>query len=73
MVPFKVTLEDAKSFAKVWNYKGISVPLDEVHAQFATDYANIAIRSFIEFTMAQAKARAEAEAAKAAPLITLEG
>lgn len=73
MNPFKVSLDDAKSFAKVWNYKGLAVPLDEIHCQFANDFANIAIRSFIEFTMAQAKARAEAEAAKAAPLITLEG
>lgn len=72
MQPFRVKLEDAENFAKVWNFKGISVPLSDVHAQFACDFANIAIRSFIEFTMAQAKARAEEEAAKSAPLVTLE-
>lgn len=66
---FRVSPTDATDFAKVWKYKGLSVPLTEVHAQFATDFANIAIRSFIEFTMAQAKARAEAETTKNAPLI----
>lgn len=70
MHPFKVKLEDAVSFSKVWNYKGISVPLDEVHCQFASDYANIVIRSFIEFTLQQAAAKkAELEAK---PLVSLE-
>lgn len=72
MQPFKVSPTDAVGFAKVWKFKGLAMPLSDVHTQFATDFANIAIRSFIEFTVAQAKARAEAERAKAAPLVTLE-
>lgn len=72
MQPFKVTLEDAKNFAKVWSYKGIAIPMGEEHAQFATDYANVALRSFIEMMqkkVADAKKQAE-EATK--PLVTLE-
>lgn len=69
MQPFKVDPADAVEFSKVWKFKGLSMPLSDVHTQFATDFANIAIRSFIEFTMAQAKQRAEDAARAAAPLI----
>ncbi len=69
MQPFQVSPNDAVEFSKVWKFKGLSMPLSDVHTQFATDFANIAIRSFIEYTMAQAKSRAEAEAARNAPLI----
>lgn len=72
MTPFKVDPADAVEFSKVWKFKGLSMPLSDVHTKFATDFANIAIRSFIEFTMTQAKARAEAEAAKNAPLIVVK-
>ena len=70
MTPFKVDPKDAVEFSKVWKFKGLSMPLSDVHTQFATDFANIAIRSFIEFTMAQAKARQEQELAKATLLVT---
>jgi hypothetical protein len=72
MQPFKVSLDDAKNFAKVWTYNGIAMPLDGIHCQFATDYANVAIRSFIEYMTAQAKARAQAAEEAARPKITLE-
>lgn len=71
MQPFKVKIDDAKNFAKVWTYKGIAIVLDEQHAQFAADYANVVLRNFIEMQVAnfQAKKKAEEEAAK--PKVTL--
>lgn len=72
MQPFKVTLPDAQGFAKVWNYKGIAVPIDEIHAQFACDYANVVLRSFVEMVQANAKKALEEKAAPEKPLVTLE-
>jgi hypothetical protein len=72
MQPFKVTLEEAKNFAKVWNYKGLAMPLDDVHCEFAKDFANVVLRSFVEQMMLQAKAAKEAAQAVAKPLVSLE-
>jgi hypothetical protein len=71
MQPFKVTIDEAKNFARVWNYKGIAVPLDDIHCEFAKDFGNIILRSFVEQMMAQAAAAKKAAEA-AAPKITLE-
>lgn len=46
-------------FAKVWTHKGLAIFLDDVHKQFAVDFANVMLRNFIE-----QQARAAAEAAK---------
>lgn len=72
MQPFKVTLEEATNFSKVWNYKGLAVPLDDVHCQAMTDFANVVLRSFVEQMMANAKAAKEAAAVAAKPLVSLE-
>lgn len=71
MQPFSVPLSDAQNFAKVWNYKGISVPLDEIHCQFATDYANIVLRSFVDQMVAKSQAAKKAAEEAQKPLVTL--
>jgi hypothetical protein len=71
MQPFKVTLDEAKKFSQVWNYKGLAMPLDEVHCEFAKDFANIVLRSFVEQMMANAKAAKEKAAEAAKPLVSL--
>ena len=60
MQPFRVTIEDAQKFASVWNYNGIVLPLDKIHCQFACDYANVAIRSFMQVIAEQAAAKKKA-------------
>lgn len=66
MAPFSVRVEDAASFAKVWNYKGIVMPLDAVYHQFATDYANVVLKNFVTMIQQQAELkRKEAEALQA--------
>lgn len=67
----KVELSEAIKFADIWTYRGIEIPIDEVHVQFAADFANIVMNNFISRMQAQAlaaKVKAE-EAAK--PLVTL--
>lgn len=61
---------DAKSFGKVWDSGGIKIILDDVHFKFATDFANIALRSFIDqqISIANAKMKAlQVDAATQAP------
>lgn len=70
--PFKVNYSDAEGFSKVWNHKGIIIPLQEPHIQFATDYANVVLNSFVQQTLqASAAKQKAAEEAKAKPLVTL--
>lgn len=64
-----VPIADTQGFAKVWTYKGIAVPLQEQHVQFANDYANLVLRAYI--TQATLQALAAQEAAK--PKIIMEG
>ena len=42
----KVTKDMTRSFAKAWDLNGIKVILDDTTMQFATDWANIALKSY---------------------------
>ena len=35
-------------FAKEWKYKGILHVIDDIHKQFAIDFANVIVTSFVE-------------------------
>jgi hypothetical protein len=56
-----VQIEETKDFSTQWTYKGLSVPLTEVHIQFATDFANIMLMGFVEFCKQQSKKSAVKE------------
>lgn len=61
-MPLKVniaTKAHADGFAKAWNHKGVAIFLDDVHKQFAVDFANMIVASVLE-----QQQRAAAEAAK---------
>lgn len=55
----QVSGQQAKDFGKVWTHKGIAIFMDDTHYQFAADFANVVLKSFIQ----DAQRRA-AEAAK---------
>jgi hypothetical protein len=56
MIP-QVKLEEAKKFAQIWNYKGVALIVDDAHCQFAADFANTVLRSFVQqLQMQQAQA-----------------
>lgn len=71
MQPFKVTVEEVKNFANVWNYKGITIPMDDIHIEFAKDFANVMLRSFVELMMANAAAAKKKAEEAVKPLVTL--
>lgn len=62
-----VTKDDAKNFGKVWTHKGVAIFMDDSHHQFAADFANIAIKSFVEDAQRQA-----AEAAKRKQIVVAQ-
>jgi hypothetical protein len=61
------TRQHADNFSKVWTYGKVAIFLDDVHKQFATDFANMIIPSFIE-----SQQRAAAAAAKPKVISTEE-
>lgn len=48
MQAFQVTQAEAANFAKVWTKNGIAFILQDIHLDFATDFANVVLNSFIE-------------------------
>jgi hypothetical protein len=61
---FKVNKSEADAFAKVWNYKGIAIHLDDASIQFATDFSNVVLRNFIGMCQAQAELEAKQKSNK---------
>ena len=65
----KVTKEMTTAFAKAWDSNGIKVILDATTIQFATDWANIALASFVDDINKQSqKLKAEKAAAAGLPV-----
>ncbi len=50
----KVSPGDVQNFARAWDLRGIKMILDETSLQFATDFANTAIRSYVDHLVEQA-------------------
>jgi len=54
-------------FAKVWTHKGLAIFLDDVHKQFALDFANICLNNFL-----QQQSVAAAKAAELKKIVVVE-
>lgn len=39
---------EALKFAQVWKHNGISIILSDAHIDFATDFANVVLRSLVQ-------------------------
>ena len=50
MVP-TLPRDEAERFSRVWTFNGVAVTMDNASLQFATDFANTAIRSFVQAFM----------------------
>jgi hypothetical protein len=64
----KVTIQDAAQFGHVWTHQGVAIPMKDVHFQFAADFANIVLKSFVEDAQKQAALQAQLK-----PRIIMEG
>lgn len=53
------TLPMAEGFSQAWNYNGVAIVLDKVSQQFAVDFANMVITSFLQEQQKKAAAAAE--------------
>lgn len=63
-----LTKDDARNFGKVWTNNGVAIFMDDTHYKFAADFANIAIKSFVESAQRQA-----VEAAKKKQIVVAQG
>lgn len=62
----RVSPESVTGFAKAWDMNGIKIMLDRVTVQFATDFANQALRSYhLDLINKAMKVKAAKEAAAA--------
>jgi hypothetical protein len=43
-----VSRAEAKRFSKAWNYKGVALVIDDPLCQFAADFSNVVLKSFVE-------------------------
>jgi hypothetical protein len=70
-----VTKEQTAAFGKCWDSGGIKIILDNTSLQFATDFANVCLRSFVQDMADQVKKVAEAKIAaqKTAPPAKMQG
>jgi hypothetical protein len=60
-----VEKKQTQAFARAWDKGGIKIILDDTAIQFATDYANVVLKSFVEDIV-----KARAAKAQAAPVPT---
>lgn len=60
---FTVTTEQTAAFAKAWDSGGIKVLMDSTSIKFATDWANIVLKSFVADMASQVAKVAEAKLA----------
>ena len=66
----KVTEEQTKAFSNAWDSGGIKVIMDATAIRFATDWANIALKSFVAEIQ---KSMAAKIAEKTAPPAKMQG
>jgi hypothetical protein len=64
MQMLKIDRKQVEGFAKVWTYKGVALCLNDAHIQFAADFAQQVLISFIENVKKQQMAAMEAAKAK---------
>lgn len=68
----QINLKDAQQFSRVWTNNGVAIILQDVHLQFATDFANVVLKSFVENAQRAAQAAAKHAADDAKPKVILE-
>ena len=60
----QVDRKSVEDFSKIWTYNGVTILLNEMHVQFAQDFANQTLRSFVHTVAAQQAAAIKAQQAK---------
>jgi hypothetical protein len=57
-----VSLEQTAAFAKAWDKSGLKILLDKTSIEFAHDWANIVLKSYVDDMVAKAQAAAKLKA-----------
>jgi hypothetical protein len=51
----RIDRKQVEGFAKVWTYRGVALCLNDAHIQFAADFANVMLQSFVQQVAAAQK------------------
>jgi hypothetical protein len=62
-----VSIEQTTAFSKAWDKSGLKILLDKTSVQFAHDWANIVLKSYVDDMVAKAKAAAKKKAQQEQP------
>jgi hypothetical protein len=68
---YSVKQDQAEAFGKVWHHNGVNIILQDSHYKFATDFANVCLRSFIQMCQQQFVAAQKAAAEANKSMVTL--
>jgi hypothetical protein len=49
-----ITSEEVARFARTWTHNGVAIVIDDLHAEFTRDFANIVLKSFVQMCAQQA-------------------
>jgi hypothetical protein len=71
--PFQVTASEAKKFSEVWRYKGLVMPVTDEWCEFAANFAQVTLNSFIAICQAQAQQSKQAEQLSKKKELVVEG
>jgi hypothetical protein len=69
----QVTKQEVENFAKIWTYRGLAIPMKEEHIQFAADFANVMLVSFVRMCQENMAAMVQKAQEAAKPQIITEG
>jgi hypothetical protein len=69
----QVTTKEVENFAKVWTYRGLAIPMKEEQIQFAADFANVMLVSFVRMCQENMTAMVKQAQEAAKPQIITEG
>jgi hypothetical protein len=50
-----VNKEQVAGFAKVWTYRGVALVMNDAYIQFAADFSNVMLKSFVQQVAAAQK------------------
>ena len=50
----QITMEEVNRFARTWTHKGVAIVVDNLHAEFTRDFANVVLKSFVQMCAQQA-------------------
>jgi|GEM_PF-1847540 len=69
----QIDVNETKRFSQAWDSNGIAIVFDDVHLKFATDFANVCLRSAFTMIAQAAMAKAQQNKPEEKKAVIIEG